>query len=360
MKTSSAKGLNMAPSTAGTRQGLVEIDGSFGEGGGQILRTSLALSVCTQRPFRISRIRAGRKKPGLLRQHLTAVKAAAAISGAEVTGAEIGSQDLTFVPGPARPGKYTFAIGTAGSATLVLQTVLPPLLLTAGPSEIRLEGGTHNQWAPPAQFLEHSFFAALQAMGADSSLELGDWGFYPAGGGKLDVRVAPALGGLKPLDLSERGNLIRAEILTAVSEVPFEVAQDEANEIKKRATFPITKTRVETVPSPGPGNVAMLWLEFEKTTAFFTGFGALGITRHQVARQVVNAANLFYKSTAAVEEHLADQLLVPMALAGGGTFTTLKPSSHTETNLEVIRNFIDLEVRLTQLGMGVWKIALSK
>jgi len=338
----------------------IEIDGSFGEGGGQILRSSLALSICTGRPFEMTKIRAGRKKPGLLRQHLTAVKAAAKISDAEVSGAEIGSQDLVFVPGPVRACSEKFSVGTAGSASLVLQTVLPPLLFAKGPSTMQLEGGTHNQWAPPVQFLEKSYFSALRAMGTECSLDLNRWGFYPAGGGLFTVHVKPPAGGLKRLDLCERGELVRAEVLTAVSQVPFEVAEDEAKVIKQRAMFPIEKTHVETVPSAGPGNVAMLWLEFEHTTAFFTGFGALGVSRQKVANQVAGAANAFFSSSAAVEEHLADQLLVPMALAGGGSFTTLKPSSHTETNLEIIGKFLELQMRCGTHGKGVWKISIEK
>ena len=342
------------------KQPMIEIDGSFGEGGGQVLRSSLALALCTGSAFRITRIRAGRKKPGMLRQHLTAVRAAATISGAQVTGDQIGAQELTFVPGPVTGGRHRFAVGTAGSATLVLQTVLPPLLLAEHRSELHLEGGTHNPWAPPAQFLAASFFRALSSMGAECSLDLESWGFYPAGGGKCRVAITPPAGGLQPVDLGERGPLVRAELLTAVSEVPFEVAQDEAETVKRHAAFPIDKTRVEQVPSPGPGNVVLLWLEFERTTAFFTGFGALGVSRKQVARQAVDAANAFFATRAAVEEHLADQLLIPMALAGRGAFTTDALSSHTRTNLEVIRKFLPLEVRLSQQEKRLWKIELER
>ena len=171
---------------------MIEIDGSQGEGGGQILRSSLSLAICTQRPFRIANIRANRDKPGLLRQHLTAVKAAAEICGGEVIGAEIGSRELTFKPGALKGGDYSFAIGTAGSSTLVLQTVLPPLLTAAEPSVVRISGGTHNKGSPPFDFLQRAFLPLIARMGARVELELLSYGFYPKGGGVIVATITPS------------------------------------------------------------------------------------------------------------------------------------------------------------------------
>src|SRR5512136_2571133 len=179
---------------------MITIDGSQGEGGGQILRTSLALSLVTGQPFRMERIRAKRQKPGLLKQHLTAVEAAKTVGCAEVTGAALGSQTLEFKPGPVTPGNYRFAVGTAGSATLVLQTVLPPLLVASGPSTLTLEGGTHNPFAPPFDFLARCFAPVVERMGPRIELKLHRPGFFPAGGGQFEAQITP-VNRLKPIDL---------------------------------------------------------------------------------------------------------------------------------------------------------------
>ena len=171
---------------------MIEIDGSEGEGGGQILRSSLSLAICTQQPFRITNIRANREKPGLMRQHLTAVKAAAEICDAEVDGAELGSRALTFRPGGCAAGDYSFAIGTAGSCTLVFQTVLPALLTASGESRVRITGGTHNRASPPFDFLARSFLPLLSRMGANVQLDLTSYGFFPRGGGEIRARISPA------------------------------------------------------------------------------------------------------------------------------------------------------------------------
>ncbi|HOT29846.1 MAG TPA: RNA 3'-terminal phosphate cyclase [Candidatus Ozemobacteraceae bacterium] len=334
----------------------IEIDGSVGEGGGQILRSSLALSMCTGTSFRIVKIRANRRKPGLMRQHLTAVLAAQQVCGADVAGAKIGSEELIFVPGPVAPGSYRFAVGTAGSATLVLQTVLPPLLCASGPSALRLEGGTHNAWAPPYHFLDKSFFPVLRQMGGCIESELEAWGFSPAGGGRMQVKVAPAAGGLRSVDLCERGCMVRAEMTAAVSRIPREIAEDECRLVRGGAEFPVEACRIETIDSLGPGNVAMLAMEFERGTALFTGFGELGVSRRTVAKGICEAANAFYRSGAAVEEHLADQLLIPMALAGGGSFTTVSPTPHTKTNIDIVRRFLDVKIRCVELRKGLWRI----
>lgn len=339
---------------------MIHIDGSMGEGGGQILRTSLALSMCTGKAFQMNDIRIRRRKPGLLRQHLTAVNAAVSICGAEVRGAEISSKTLEFSPGTVKPGRYRFAVGTAGSATLVLQTVLPPLLGAGKGSTLELEGGTHNPWAPPFHFIQQAFFPMLDSMGASCGAELNQWGFYPAGGGRFTVKLTPPEGGLKTLELTDRGKLVRAEVLSAVSKVPWEIADDEARQIAKNVRFPVDQARAENVPSPGPGNVAMLSMEFEHSRALFTGFGELGVSRKEVANRVSVAANQFYKSGTTVDGHLADQLLIPFALAGGGSFTTVKPTPHTTTNIEVIAKFLDVHITCGETSSGVWRIRVAK
>jgi RNA 3'-terminal phosphate cyclase (ATP) len=197
---------------------MITIDGSYGEGGGQILRTSLALSLVTGKPFSINNIRAGRKKPGLMRQHLTAVNAAAEIGSAAIKGNRIGSQEFTFEPEMIKPGNFHFAIGSAGSCTLVFQTILPALIIAGGPSEIILEGGTHNPFAPPFDFLAKAFLPVINRMGPKVDAVLEKPGFYPAGGGRFKVSINPA--GLNGFDLLERGNIINKTARAAVANLP--------------------------------------------------------------------------------------------------------------------------------------------
>ena len=253
--------------------GLITIEGSTGEGGGQVLRTSLALSLVTGKPFRIEGIRAGREKPGLLRQHLTAVNAAAVVGGAQVEGAALGSRELTFRPGPVQPGTHRFAVGTAGSAPLVLQTVLPPLLTARGPSSLVLEGGTHNPFAPPFDFLEKAFLPLLRRMGAKVEAVLERPGFYPAGGGRFTVRVEPT-GRLVRLDLTDRGEVKGRRARAIVSNLHRNIADRELKVVKDLLSWDRSCLVTDEVQgAPGPGNVLILELESEHVTEVFTGFG---------------------------------------------------------------------------------------
>ncbi len=316
----------------------IELDGAQGEGGGQILRSALTLAMITGRPFRIARIRARRSRPGLLRQHLTAVGAAAEICGARVTGAEPGSQSLHFVPGPVRGGDYRFAVGTAGSCTLVLQTVLPALWHADGPSTLAVTGGTHNPAAPPADFLVRAWLPLVRRMGAHTEIELVRHGFYPAGGGELRARVAPSR--LVPLALTERGRLVALRAEALVAGVPTRVAQRELEQLSR--TFPQIDGRVRELPQrEGPGNAVMIEAEHEHVTELFTGFGEKGRLAERVAAAAADEAAGYLAGGAAVGEHLADQLVLPLALAGGGRFTATACSSHLTTNLAVIGRFME-------------------
>src|SRR5262245_20804356 len=237
---------------------MITIDGSFGEGGGQILRTSLSLSLLTGKPFRIEKIRAGRKQPGLLRQHLTAVNAAAEVCQAEVSGASIGSQQLTFSPGKVAHGEYHFAIGTAGSTTLVLQTLLPALLvaeeLTGQQTTLTLEGGTHNPFAPPFDFLANTFLPILNRMGAFVEARLLRHGFYPAGGGKIEVTVHPT-NRLERIELTERGKIRERRARAVVANLPRKIAEREVSIMQKKLSWPNRYFNIaEVTDSPSPGN----------------------------------------------------------------------------------------------------------
>ena len=328
---------------------MITIDGSFGEGGGQILRTSLALALVTGKAFRIEQIRAGRKNAGLLRQHLTAVNAAVRIGSAQAEGAALGAQQLTFAPGRVAAGDYAFAVGTAGSATLVLQTVLPALLTAEGESRLTLEGGTHNPFAPPFDFLARAFLPLLNRMGPRVEAKLERCGFFPAGGGKFTVTIKPAAR-LAQLDLTERGEIRARRAQALVANLPRNVGERELAVIAKKMSWLNGWLRVEEVKhSAGPGNAVVMEVESERVTEVFTGFGERGVPAESVAMQAVKEARQYLAAEVAVGEHLADQLLVPLALAGGGAFSTLPLSRHATTNIEVIKKFLAVAVAITPL-----------
>ena len=324
----------------------VELDGSQGEGGGQILRTALTLSMITGIPFRIERIRAKRRKPGLLRQHLTAVNAAAQICGAQVKGAELGSLKMELVPGEIRGGDYRYSIGTAGSCTLVLQTVLPALWFADSPSTVTVSGGTHNSAAPPADFVQRVWLPLVRRMGADVDLELLRHGFYPAGGGELRASVRP-VEALGPLDLLSRGDLLRAQATSIFSGVPADVGKRELATLAEQIGAELGELLCEMrglSSREGPGNALLLELQYAGLTELFTAFGEKGVPAEIVAQRLAKEVLHFHRSGAAVGEHLADQLLLPIALAGSGSFRTSTLSSHLQTNIEVIQRFLPVDI----------------
>jgi RNA 3'-terminal phosphate cyclase (ATP) len=329
---------------------LIQIDGSFGEGGGQILRTALSLSLVTGRPIQIDNIRAGRQKPGLLRQHLTAVLAAAEIGQAQVEGAALGSTSIHFVPGPVKAGEYRFAVGSAGSGTLVFQTILPALMLAAGPSKLVIEGGTHNDAAPPFPFLERAFLPLVERMGPRVQVRLERPGFYPAGGGLFTAEIHPAVR-LKPLHLGERAEVAGRRVVAIVANLPREIAEREVKTAARLLEWgPETQVIESTRESAGPGNVVMVEVESRGVTEIFTAFGKTGVSAERVANVAVQEAQEYLGSRAAAGEHLADQLLLPMALAGAGSFTAVKLNRHAQTNMEVIRRFLPVRFECSEAG----------
>lgn len=339
---------------------MIVIDGSKGEGGGQILRSSLALSLLTGQPFRVHDIRAGRQKPGLLRQHLAAVRGASAIADAVVQGAELGSRELSFTPGSVKGGTYTFSVGSAGSATLVFQTVLLPLLLRGGaPSSLTFEGGTHNPMAPPFDFVARAFLPLLRKMGADVHVELSAHGFYPAGGGVFTADVAPAsaLGGLS---LLQRG-AHRANTATAVlSRVPIAVANKELDALTSSLGWERSVGKPQMVErSPGAGNALFATVESEHVTEVFTAFGERGVPSHDVANQVANEVRAYLATDAPVGEHLADQLVMPLALGEGGVFRTVAPTQHTRTQIDIVEVFTGVRARVVEESSGVHRIEVK-
>lgn len=339
---------------------MINIDGSQGEGGGQILRTSLALAILTRQPVRIEHIRAKRAKPGLLRQHLTAVQAAVAVSGGHAEGADIGSRVLTFHPGIIRGGDYHFAIGTAGSSTLVLQTILLPLLQADCESTVTITGGTHNPSAPPVDFLQRAFLPLLKRMGANIEVELKKYGFYPSGGGEIVARIQPCPI-LQGIELCERGERHHSFAEAYLVNLPVHVAERELQTIGELMSWPKEQLFVRgLVRQSGPGNVVTLTLEHEHVTEVFTGFGERGVPAEVVAKTACKEALDYTASQAAVGPHLADQLLLPLARAGSGRFTMPTPTQHFTTNAEVIEKFLAVKIVVEEKQRHLHEVDISR
>jgi RNA 3'-terminal phosphate cyclase (ATP) len=338
---------------------MIQIDGSQGEGGGQILRTALALSLCTSEPFCMTKIRAGRKKAGILRQHLTAIKLAEQVGNATVSGAEVGSRELTFQPGKVKPGDYAFSVGTAGSTTLVLQTVLPALMTAEAPSTLLCEGGTHNPFAPPFDFLEHCFAPQLRKMGVGLELELGTPGFYPAGGGMFRAKILPTVK-LKSLSLLEHGAIKSRRVHIYLANLPEEIAKREAALLVKYfAPDEILPPYLDFPNTPGPGNVILLEKIHEHVTEIVTSFGEKGVPVETVVRHAIEAYHAHQACGAVVGEYLADQLMIPLALAGSGEFICGHPSDHALTNGEIIEQFLDVGIDFRKETETTWRCVIE-
>lgn len=342
------------------------IDGSEGEGGGQVLRTSLSLSAITGKPVRIENVRGQRKKPGLFRQHLTAFKAAAEICNATMEGADLGSSEIAFHPGEIKGDDYDFAIGSAGATNLVAQTLLPILAHADKASTVRISGGTHNQWAPTFDFLDQAFLPQFRKMGGRASVELEAYGFYPAGGGAIRMAVQPT-NETHALSLDDRGKRIGEKVVAVVANLKRDIAIRELTTLLKALNLSEEQGEIIHAEGPGPGNAVTLFLEHENVTEVFIGLGEHGVRAEAVAKKVVHQAQKYLpakdgsgKINTAVGEHLADQLLLPMALFDGGAFTATDISQHTRTNIDIIKRFIDAEITMTQLGRKCWRVEVLK
>jgi len=335
---------------------LVHIDGSVG--GGQILRSALSLSALTGSAFVIEEIRKRRDRPGLMRQHLTAVRAAAEICGAEVLGGELGSTRLEFRPGPVRAGSYHFAISTAGSACLVLQTVLPPLMVASAPSKLSFEGGTHNPLAPPYPYLDRVFLPMLERMGVGLARSLERPGFYPAGGGKFQLCVEPCAR-LAHVNLLERGALLGVRAEAHVANLPHHIGTRELGVVKRRLSLEDHDLHLRTPDAHGPGNVLILIAEYEQANEMVIGFGEHSVRAERVAERACRAMGEYLRASAPVGEHLADQLLIPLAMAGGGSFRALTLSDHARTNMQVVQQFLPVHFAVSEGGTAGLTVRLE-
>jgi RNA 3'-phosphate cyclase len=329
-----------------------DIDGSYGEGGGQILRTALALSAILRKPFTIHHIRSKRKNPGLQAQHLEAVEALARITEARTEGVKFGSQNISFIPQKILPGNYQFEVRTAGSITLLFQAIFLPLCLAHGNSRVTLVGGTHVPWSPSFHYLSEVLLHTLKSMGVVAEASIERWGFYPKGGGKIQLKINP-IHEFKPISLVDRGLLKKIRGLSAISNLPKHVAERQKDQALKRIhrelKIDAEISLLYDVPSNGPGSFLFLLAEYEKTVAGFSSLGSRGKPAEKVADKAVDSLKDYIESEGCIDPHLADQLIPFMALAkGNSSFTTTQITGHLLSNLWVIQHF--LEVKLLRRG----------
>ena len=329
---------------------MIVIDGSLGEGGGQVLRSALSLSLLTGQAFTMNNIRVARPRSGLCAQHLSAVQAAAQISRAVVEGDRKGSVQISFSPGPIVPGDYHFDIGTAGSTSLVFQTLLLPLALAPGESHLSITGGTHVPWSPCYHYLDWHWGHLLSRMGVRFDLTLARAGFYPKGGGEIQARI-PGNAPIQGIDLAERGKLLRVRGLSGVANLPLDIAERQRTQSLRRLQHLVAKTDVdvaiESFAAYSKGTVLLLMAEFEHSQACFFALGARGKPAERVADEAVDGLAKFLKTDGAVDDWLADQILLPMAMATTpSVLSTCEVTQHLLTNAEVIHHFLPVNISI--------------
>lgn len=327
---------------------MIQIDGAEGEGGGQMLRSALTLSVLTGRPIRMIHIRAGRSKPGLAPQHLAAVEAAATISHAHLEGAVLGSQSLVFEPRVLLPGEYRFDIGTAGAAPLVLQTIALPLSFAEGGSRVEISGGTHVPWSPCYHYLEWHWLHYMERIGFPIKTTLEAAGFYPRGGGRMSASIQPATS-LSTLELTERGPLERIRGLSAVANLDLSIARRQERQALRRLERHGVRIAMEVTPLPSrsKGTLLLLMAEFAHSRCCYYALGEPGKPAERVADEAVDALEAFLATDAAVDAYLADQLILPLSFVPGvSELSTAKITSHLVTHAGIVKRFVPVEIEI--------------
>jgi RNA 3'-terminal phosphate cyclase (ATP) len=332
---------------------MIKIDGSYGEGGGQILRSTLTLSAILGKPVEIINIRAGRKKPGLQPQHLTGVRAVAEICNGKLEGDELLSQRIVFAPGKIQSGNYEFDVmkvkSSAGSTGMIFQQIAPVLAFGEKESNVILKGGTHTEWAPPIDYLQDIFLPTVAKMGFHASLDIERWGWYPIGQGIVKAKILPVQGKLKSIELNERGKLKRISGLSLVSRLPLSITERERdqalNRLQRNSQVPEPQIETKSVPSLGTGNYFCLVAEFENSITGFNSLGKIGKSAEKVANEAANEFIKFHKSKACIEKHLGDQLILYMALAQGISSFTCEISTHILTNIWVMGQFLPVKFK---------------
>ncbi|MCX7793293.1 MAG: RNA 3'-terminal phosphate cyclase [Thermodesulfovibrionales bacterium] len=323
---------------------IIEIDGAFGEGGGQILRTSLSLSCLLKKPLRIFNIRKGRKKPGLMPQHLTSVRIMQLISAAVVRGDEIGSTELYFEPREIKTGEFFYDIGTAGSTMLVLQTVLPPLIFSEKKSLVVLRGGTHVPMSPCYDYIKRIFCKFLEKVGITLNLSLEQYGFYPRGGGLIRAETEPAKE-IKPLNILEPGRLLKIEGISGVANLPLSIAERQKDSLLKNASNLSIKMQIKSlaVRSPGPGTFLFIEAFYENSVAGFSSLGEKGKKAESVGEEAWKQFLRHLKTGCALDPHISDQIVLYLSLIDKlSEFSTSEITSHLLTNLWVLKQFLQI------------------
>ncbi len=331
---------------------FLEIDGSEGEGGGQILRSSLTMSAILGKPILIKNIRAGRREPGLQAQHLTCVRAIAEITSAELDGDFLGSQELKFIPKELKPGRYFFDVAkvkpSAGSISLVFQTILLPLAFTKNVSLVTILGGTHVPLSPSVTYLQKVYLPIIARAGLIANIKLNKWGWYPKGNGEIVIEIHPA--NLNGIDLLDRGNLKDVEVTSAVSNLPMNIAERQQSEALKilRANDIMASSKLINAPSIGQGTSVFILMDFEKSKAGFESLGSKGKRAEQVAKEACEKSIDFLRTDACIDEHLADQLIPIIALSKGSScFKTSRITRHLLTNISVAEKFLSIKFKIS-------------
>jgi len=325
---------------------MIQIDGSFGEGGGQVLRTSLTLSLISGQPFEIYNIRAKRKNPGMQPQHLKCVEAALLISNGQAKGDRKGSTHLVFQPGSVVPGDYRIDIGTAGSTSLVLHTIYLPLVLKENNSSLTITGGTHNPWSPCFHFLSLHWLRYLKQIGFDLKLKMDRAGFYPQGDGKIRVEIAPSAH-LEPLMLLKRGELKNIDGISAIANLDFNIAERQRGQSLKRLERLEYKPQIaiEKISSRYKGTMMLLQAEFEYGSGCFTALGSIGKRAEKVADEAVDDLIEYLNSNGCIDKYLCDQLILPLSIVNGESiYSTSKITNHLVTNIQVVKKFLNIVV----------------
>ena len=325
---------------------MIHIDGSHGEGGGQILRTALSLAAIRGAEIEITNIRAGRRRPGLMAQHLTGVRAVAQIAHGELEGAALESGRIRFRPARIEGGRYTFNVAevraSAGSTGMIFQSIAPVLAFAEAPSEVVLKGGTHTAWAPPTDYLREVFLPLASRMGFDAELSTAIWGWYPVGGGVVRTQVRPVRA-LRSLDLMERGKLVELTGLSVVSNLPTSIARRQRLQLRKRLNEQRldAKIKILDAPATGKGTFIFLLARFENVVAGFSSLGRRGVRAERVADEAAEEFLAYWAAKGALDPHLADQLILYAALAEGRSrFTTSQVSQHLLTNVWVTEQLL--------------------
>jgi len=320
---------------------MLEIDGSFGEGGGQVLRTSLSLSCLLNKPFRIFNIRTKRKKPGLMPQHLMGIRALNLISNARVEGDAVGSTELIFEPEEVKAGDYLFDIGTAGSTSLLLQAIILPLIFAKSRSSLSLKGGTHVPFSPPFHYISEVFIPILKKLGIRIEAKIESYGFYPKGGGKVRVEIMPS-GRIKGMSFLERGGIKKLRGVSGVGNLPLSIAERQKDAALKVLASEGLKAEMEplSVSTPGQGTFIFLGTETENCLAGFSSLGERGKRAELVGEEAAKNFLNYYSTSACLDHHMADQIVLYLSIAKGeSSFTTSEVSNHLLTNLWVIEKF---------------------